>query len=338
MNTPNSSTNSSENASENASARNAGASARIDPGTQMGMLALAVANLDQSLLFYTEALGFQPISAPTTAADGTHEVTLGAGGVPLLHLYEDPQARPWPQGGRSYTGLYHFAILLPTRADLGRWLHHWLSLGLPMPGQGDHLVSEALYLSDPDGNGIEVYRDRPRDEWQWDGDHVRMATDPVDVRGLLAEAQADSSPWTGLPAGTRLGHMHLQVGDIRQAREFYADTLGFDVTAEMPSALFISAGGYHHHIGMNTWHSRNAPAAPAHTAGLRFFTVDLPRQEALSAVVDRVRAAGVSVREADGVAAFADPWGNMLVLRVGVGANSATHPVVRAAFIQPENG
>lgn len=311
----------------------------IDAGAQIGMLALAVADLDRSLVFYTELMGFEQVAPadlgvgeqPTTSpSDGAREATLGVGGVPLLHLIEVRDARPWPQGGRSYTGLYHFAILVPTQADLGRWLSHWLSLGLPMPGQGDHLVSEALYLSDPDGNGIEVYRDRPRAEWTWVGDRVRMATDPVDVRGLLSAAAHEEVPWQGLPAGTRIGHMHLQVGDIAHAREFYADLLGFEVTAEMPTALFISAGRYHHHIGMNTWHSRNASAAPPQTAGLRFFTIDLPSHAALSDVVARVRTAGVPVHEKNGRAMLADPWGNLLVLQVGAATDAAAVANLRA--------
>ncbi|MGZ3582078.1 MAG: VOC family protein, partial [Ktedonobacterales bacterium] len=140
----------------------------LDPATRVGLLSLAVANLERSVTFYRDALGFTVLErGPTRAA-------LGAGDVPLLLLTEESEARPWPQGRRSFTGLYHFAILVPTRADLGRWLQHWLELGLPLPGQGDHLVSEALYLSDPDGNGIEVYRDRPRSEWRWVNGTVQM--------------------------------------------------------------------------------------------------------------------------------------------------------------------
>jgi catechol 2,3-dioxygenase-like lactoylglutathione lyase family enzyme len=158
-------------------------SVSIDPATEVGMLALTVADLERSLSFYTEAIGL------TLLDRGASSAALGVQGRPLLKLQEQPGATPWPRGGRSYTGLYHFAILMPTRADLGRWLYHWLQLGLPLPGQGDHLVSEALYLEDPDGHGIEVYRDRPRDEWTWSDGLVRMATDPVDLRGLLTEAE-----------------------------------------------------------------------------------------------------------------------------------------------------
>lgn len=278
----------------------------IDPRTAIGELALTVADLDRSIAFYTGPLGFRVLSR-----DGG-EATLGAGDRSLLHLTEYPGARPWP--GHA-TGLYHFAILLPTRADLGRWLRNWLEHGYPLPGQGDHLVSEALYLSDPDGNGIEVYRDRPRDEWQWDGNQVRMASLPVDIRGLLSLAESEGQPWAGFPEGTTVGHMHLQVGDIPQAATFYRDVLGFDIVAQMPSALFVSAGGYHHHIGMNTWHSLGASPAPKGTAGLRFFTIDFADEASRAAVIERVVNSGRDVEWEDGIAVVRDPWQNQLKLR-----------------------
>lgn len=207
----------------------------IDPATQVGVISLTVADLDRSVAFYTDALGFSVLQRGAAAA------TLGVAGMPLLLLTEHSGARPWPVYA---TGLYHFAILVPSRSDLGRWLRHWFALGYPMPGQADHLVSEALYLSDPDGNGIEIYRDRPRGTWTWANGQVRMATDPLDIRGLLAEADQHDEPWTGLAAGTRLGHIHLQVGDIPAAAAFYHGVLGFNIVAQLPSALFVSAGGY----------------------------------------------------------------------------------------------
>ena len=279
----------------------------IDPATTVGLLSLTVSNLDRSVAFYTDAIGL----ALLDRGDGT--ATLGVAGTPLLLLTERAGAKPWPREQASYTGLYHFAILVPTRADLGRWVRHWLTLGLPL-GQGDHLVSEALYLSDPDENGIEVYRDRPRGEWQWANGQVRMAADPVDIRGLLAEAERAGEPWTGLPAGTRLGHIHLQVGDIAQAAAFYHDILGFDIVAAMPSALFVSAGGYHHHIGMNTWHSKGAASAPADMVGLRFFTVNFPTETARQEVLDRIAAAGLTTTQTGDAISVQDPWGNTLLL------------------------
>jgi catechol 2,3-dioxygenase len=291
-------------------------SVAIDPGTQVGLVALTVADLERSLTFYTDIFGFTLLDRTAGAA------TMGTPSAPLLLLREEAGARPWPHDQYAYTGLYHFAVLVPTRRDLGRWLRHWLQLGLPLPGQGDHLVSEALYISDPDGNGIEIYRDRPRSEWNWDDGQVRMAADAVDIRGVLGEAEKDDDPWAGFPDGTRVGHIHLQIGDVPRAKVFYHDVLGFDIVATMPSALFVSAGGYHHHIGMNIWHSRNAPPAPAGTAGLRFFTLEIPSEEARAAIVARLDAAGIPSTQTPDAVIVQDPWQNTLVLQIGPASNA----------------
>jgi catechol 2,3-dioxygenase len=277
----------------------------IDPRTTIGTLSLTVADLARSIAFYTGPLGFQVLAHEGPRA------TLGAGGTPLLYLTEVSGAKPWP--GYA-TGLYHFAILLPTRADLGRWLRNWLDHGYPLPGQGDHLVSEAFYLSDPDGNGIEVYRDRPRDEWAWEGGRIKMDSLPIDVKGVLQAAIDEGSAWAGFPAGTTIGHMHLQVGDIARAAQFYVETLGFDLVAEMPSALFVSAGGYHHHLGMNIWHSRGAKPAPDGTAGLRDFTIVFADDDARQRTLARVAASGQNPEWENGVAVIQDPWSNRLHL------------------------
>jgi len=283
--------------------------ASIDPTTEVSSLSLVVADLARSLAFYTEAIGFSILERDQSRA------TLGVAGRPLLVLTEHPGARPWPHDVYAYTGLYHFAILVPTRVDLGLWLRHWLDLGFPLPGQGDHAVSEALYVSDPDGNGIEVYRDRPRDQWRWVDGRIQMGSDPVDIRGILDDAARSGRTWAGFAPGTRLGHIHLQVGDIARASALYHDILGFDVIAQMPSALFISAGGYHHHIGLNTWHSKNAPPAPEGTAGLRSFVIALSNPDALNAVVARLDAAGVPHTGTEDVV-VADPWNNTIILRI----------------------
>ena len=298
------------------------AATSIDPATQVGLVSLTVADLDRSLTYYTEALGFSMLRR-----DGQTAI-LGAAETPLLALTELAGARPWP--GYA-TGLYHFAILVPTRLDLARSLIHLLQVGLPFPGQADHAVSEALYLTDPDGNGIEIYRDRPRAEWSWRGDTVRMVTDPLDVRGILAEATAQPAPWTGLPAGTRLGHMHLQVGDLAQAEEFYHGVLGFDITSHFPGALFVSAGGYHHHLGLNIWQSRGAGPAPAGTAGLRFFTLELPSEEARADVLARVKAAGLDYSDVAGAVAVRDPWQNVILLGIGAAPDAQTVATLNAA-------
>ncbi len=294
----------------------------IDPATQVGLVSLTVADLDRSLTYYIEALGFALLRREGQTA------ILGAGEAPLLALTELAGARYWPGNN---TGLYHFAILVPTRLDLARSLIHLLEVGLPFPGQADHAVSEALYLTDPDGNGIEIYRDRPRDEWTWRSDRIHMVTEPLDVRGLLAEAAEQPAPWAGLPAGTRLGHMHLQVGNIAQAAEFYHGVLGFDITAQLSSALFISAGGYHHHIGLNIWQSRGAGPAPAGTAGLRYFTLELPSEEARAEVVARVSAAGLEVNEVAGAVAVYDPWRNVILLGLGAAPDAQSVAALNAA-------
>ena len=288
-------------------------------------MSLTIADLERSLAYYTDAIGLTVLIRQGANA------TLGVSGTPLLLLSEQPDAKPWPRGGRSYAGLYHFALLLPTRADLGRWIVALLVVGLPMPGQGDHLVREEVYLQDADGHVTEVYRVLPRDEWQLEGGRVRMASDPVDIHGLLREAEQAGQPWSGMPAGTRVGHIHLQVGDIPQASTFYHGVLGFDIVAEWPSALFISAGGYHHHIGMNTWHSRGAGPAPADSVNLRFFTIDLPDEEARRAVVDRLKSAGIATTERDGLVAVRDPWGITIVLRAG----TSTDPQIVQALAVP---
>ncbi len=287
----------------------------IDPATVVGLVSLTVSDLTRSVTFYTQTIGLALLEQDETTA------TLGVGKTPLLLITESTGAKPWQREGASYTGLYHFALLVPTRADLGRWVRHWLELGLPL-GQGDHLVSEALYISDPDENGIEVYWDRPRSTWRWANGKVQMASDPVDIRGLLVEAELAGEPWTGLPVGTRLGHIHLQIGDIAEGARFYHDLLGFDIVAQMPSALFVSAGGYHHHIGMNIWHSRGASPAPTGTVGLRFFTIDFPNAEARQAVLARLKAAGFTTTEGAAGVTVQDPWHNTLLLQIGAATDA----------------
>lgn len=297
----------------------------IAPETQVGVVTLTVADLNRSVEFYTQALGF------TIVLRTGPDAILGVAGTPLLLLHELPGARPWPV--EAVTGLYHFAILLPTRADLGRWLRHFLALGYPLPGQGDHLVSEALYIRDPDGHGIEVYRDRPRAEWRWVNGEVQMAADPVDIRGLLDDATRAGETWSGLPAGATIGHVHLQVGDIAQAEAFYRGVLGFDIVARMPSALFVSAGGYHHHLGMNIWHSRGAAPAPAGTASLRFFTLALPTEEARTAVVARLAEAAITPQAENNVVIIRDPWQNSILLHVGSMSDAQAAAAARAATL-----
>ncbi len=277
---------------------------KLHPATRMGAATLAVSDLAQSVSFYQTVIGLTRLDA---GDNGT--AIMGAGKTPILHLQEIPNAQPQPE--RS-TGLYHAAILVPSRPDLGRFLINLARTQYPVGGFGDHLVSEAIYLSDPDGNGLEVYRDRPRSEWQWQGSQVKMATDPVDVDGIIATVENPHTPYAGMPDGTTMGHMHLRIGDVAQAEAFYSQLIGFDVVATWHSALFVSAGGYHHHLGLNTWHSRNAPPSPANSVGLREYTIILPTQEALAEVIARFEAAGISIDHQGDAVVVNDPWQNRI--------------------------
>jgi catechol 2,3-dioxygenase len=285
----------------------ASASTSIYPGTNIGLVTLRVSDLERSRHFYEGILAFQPIEqTPGKVVLG------GQDKQPLLELIEVPGAAPQP---RWATGLYHVAILFPTRADLGRELLRLARVGWQI-GQGDHLVSEALYISDPDGNGLEIYRDRPRDTWRWTNGVVEMATDPVDIRSLAEEGTRDAEPWEVVPAGTRIGHIHLQVGDIKEAEHFYSTILGFDVTNRYPGALFVSAGGYHHHIGLNTWHSLGAKPTPANSAGLQTYVITIPTREGLLAVKERLVAHKVPFEEQGDLIRANDPWSNQILLTV----------------------
>jgi catechol 2,3-dioxygenase len=239
------------------------------------------------------------------------DASLGAPDRPFLELHGDPAALPL---NRRATGLFHFAILVPDRAHLARSLRRIAEARWPLSGASDHLVSEALYLSDPDGNGIEIYRDRPREEWPHRDGQLEMATLPLDLDSVLAESSDNSS---SMPAGTAVGHVHLQVSDLDEVERFYSGVLGFDVTVRgYPGALFVSAGGYHHHLGLNTWNSAGAAPPPPGSIGLRTFEVVLPDRAAFDDTLDRVRAAGIEGETADGGMLVRDPSGNGVLLTV----------------------
>lgn len=279
---------------------------RLPSATHIGRVTLQVADLARSLAYYERVLGFRVLErTPGKAMLGTQ-----GGDQPLIELRERPGATPMPRRGRL--GLYHYAILLPTRAHLGRLLRHLAEQG-ERAGMSDHLVSEALYLSDPDGLGIEVYADRPRDAWQRNGQQLAMATDPLDVDNLLEAGGAER--WSGMPAGTVIGHVHLYVGDLDQAAAFYHDGLGLDkIVWSYPGALFLSAGGYHHHLGTNTWAKGAQPATDA-DARLLEWEVLVPSTADASAALSSLSKAGVAVdRAADGGTAR-DPWGTPVRVR-----------------------
>lgn len=282
---------------------------RLPDALRLGPVRLQVTDLAQSLAFYEQVLGMR-VLARTEA-----EVSLGAqgDGRVLVVLVEKRGAMPHP--GRGRTGLFHFAILLPDRPSLGRFVKHLAALGV-RAGAGDHLVSEAFYLSDPDGLGIEVYADRPRDTWTMEAGELKMATDPVDVASVVASAGATT--WSGMPAGTVMGHVHLHVGDIDRAGSFYADALGFDrVVRRYPGALFMSAGGYHHHLGTNTWAGPLARAAEPHEAQLLEWTIELPSAQDVDAVAQALAQQGVAVTRAVSGSELVvrDPWGTPFRVR-----------------------
>jgi catechol 2,3-dioxygenase len=277
--------------------------AGIDPQTAIGPVSLTISKLDRSVRFYEAHLGF----AIHRREERT--VCLGAGGPDLLVL---SQCETAPRV-RGTTGLYHFAVLVPSRADLARALRRIVETDTVLQGAADHGVSEALYLADPDGNGIEVYRDRPRADWPRVGGQLRMGADPLDVEAILADDPGRDG--RGLSPETVMGHVHLHVSRLDEAERFYVDQLGFDVTQRYgPSALFVSAGGYHHHIGLNTWAGVGAPPPPPGAIGLRHFVVRLPDEAARSSVSDRLRAANIAIETRDDGLLVRDPAGNAILL------------------------
>jgi catechol 2,3-dioxygenase len=273
---------------------------RLPAETRLGRVVLQIADLERSLAYYTTVLGFQPLQRGPSAA------LLGApDGVPLVELRQLAGARPATRRGRL--GLYHFAILLPDRASLGRFISHLERLGA-YAGAADHLVSEALYLTDPDGLGIEVYADRPRERWTVRGREIVMATEALDLADLVRAGGAEE--WRGLPSGTAVGHVHLHVGNLAAAAAFYHQGLGLDaVVSSYPGALFLSAGGYHHHLGLNTWAGPDAaPAGPA-DARLLEWTVELPSSAEADAAVASLARAGYAPERSGAAWLVPDPWG-----------------------------
>ena len=269
----------------------------IATATKLGSVTIRVADAARSLGFYQTVLGFKRLD------DRNGTPALGAGSSPVVVLKEVPGALP----ARRASGLYHFAVLVPSRAALGQALRRLAEAQIGI-GEADHLVSEALYLSDPDGNGIEIYRDRPRSEWKWSNGTVQMATEPLDLEDLLREGDIDKSPAKVFPEGTRIGHVHLQVADVEEAVRFYHEILGFDITATWQGAAFLSAGGYHHHLGLNSWASRGAPPAPERSTGLESFVIQVPDAAELARIEKSLHDAGVAASMDDGVLRARDPW------------------------------
>jgi catechol 2,3-dioxygenase len=278
---------------------------RLPDETRIGTVRLQVSDLAQSLRYYQQVLGLRVIEQDAgRAVLGAHDDDWR-----LLELHERRGARMVPR--RGLLGLYHYAILLPDRASLGRFLKHLAALGV-RAGMSDHLVSEALYLQDPDNLGIEVYADRPRDLWRHAGRQLELATEPLNAADVVAAA--GNTEWAGMPAGTRIGHVHLHVGDIAAAESFYHAALGFEkVVWSYPGALFMSAGGYHHHLGTNTW-AAGASAATDQDCRLLDWELLLPGQSNVEAAARSLRDAGHPVTQAGATYLAADPWGTKVRL------------------------
>jgi catechol 2,3-dioxygenase len=264
----------------------------------IGAVALKVRDLDRLTAYYRDALGLAVLDQDKDRA------TLGAGGVPLVQLERAPDAKP---DDPRTAGLYHTAFLVPTRADLARWLLYVAQKRVPLTGASDHFVSEAIYLDDPEGNGIEVYRDRGTDEWEWTGDSLKITTDPLDLDDLVSAAGSET--WSGAPDGMRIGHVHLRVGNVEAAEKFYRDVIGLAVTRTRGGASFMSSGRYHHHIAANVWHSQGAGRRDANRAGLAWFSFEAADETSFDAVKARLAKAGASLKETPTGIETADPWG-----------------------------
>jgi catechol 2,3-dioxygenase len=280
----------------------------LAPRTRPGTVHLTVTDLDRSVGFYQDVIGLQ------VHGRGDGSAAMGAGGEDLVILDENAQARPH---GRT-AGLYHFALLHPSREELASALQRLAIRRTPMQGASDHGVSEALYLPDPDDNGIELYFDRPREAWPppAPGFRVGMFTAPLDLGDLLAAAPGEEPPRRA-DAGLTLGHVHLHVGDIAESMRFYRDVIGFESMAELPGAAFVSAGGYHHHLGFNTWRGEGVPPAPADAVGLRYWTLLLDGDDELASVRARIEDANIASEEFPEGLLVRDPSGTAVVLEPG---------------------
>lgn len=274
------------------------------PNTYVTNVEIKVSDLQRSIAYYQEVIGFKILHQES------YKATLTADGKTALLTIVQPETVE--EKTRFTTGLYHFALLLPTRRDLANVISHFHKNGVYF-GASDHDVSEALYLSDPDKNGIEIYADRPENTWTWHSNQVHMVTEPLNVQSIIAEG---NNTWSGLPAGTVMGHIHLSVSSLTEAEEFYTKGLGFDiVTRYGAQALFISTGRYHHHIGLNTWYSENAPKLGEHQVGLKTFSLRLDNEQQVATMKENLRAIGASVTDIAGGFQTEDPAGNKILLK-----------------------
>ncbi len=288
------------------SSQPAASAAVLPPDLRLGPTQLTVTDLDRSVRFYEDAIGL----VEQRREDG--RAALGAGGEDLLVLVEQPQAR---RAGR-HAGLYHVALLHPSRLELARAAQRLLVTRTPISGASDHGISEAIYLPDPDGNGLELAADRPRERWGDLSDPTTIGPEPLDLADLLSMVE-DESPHPQADPGLVVGHLHLHVGDVERGMLFYRDVLGFEPMTVFPSAAFLSAGGYHHHVAINTWRGEGVPPAPADAVGLRHWTVVIDAA-ALAALRARMEAAGLESKERDGGLLVRDPWDNAVLFASAV--------------------
>ncbi len=269
----------------------------------IGAVGLVVRDLPRLTAYYRDLLGL------AVQEESPQLVRLGTGGGVLLVLIHRGDAVP---DDPREAGLYHTAFLMPTRADLARWILHAAKTRVPISGAADHDVSEAIYLDDPEGNGVEVYADRPREQWRRDGQLIFQKTDPLDIDAIVREVDPAIATYPAAPDGLRVGHIHLRVGNIAKAEAFYVGALGLDLTRRRTGASFLSSGGYHHHVAVNVWHSSGAGPRNAKRAGLDWFAMELNDQATLDGVKKRLDAAGVATQALAAGFAAQDPWGTSI--------------------------
>ncbi|MGG0303842.1 VOC family protein [Bacillus albus] len=278
---------------------------QLHPDTTLDVVHLYVSNIKKSLEFYTEVLSMKVLKQDEMV------VTFGnENNEPLLIIEEKKEALP-KQRGR--TGLYHYAILLPSRQDLANILRHLVEMVYPLHGGADHYFSEALYLADPDGNGIEIYHDRQKEVWRNENGELPFVSNPLAGEELLQQGSA----WNGFPAGTVMGHVHLHVADLEEAKRFYVDGLGFEVTIPARNgALFVSAGGYHHHVGLNTWQGEGIPPQMPNSVGLKYFTIVLADEKQKEQVCESLKSIGKIATYKDGILQVEDPFGHSIHFKI----------------------
>lgn len=275
---------------------------------RIGSACLRVRDIERISAFYRDVLGLSVL------ARGATGVTLGTADGALLMLEPRPGARLEPP---TQAGLFHTAFLMPTRKDLARWLVHVARNQTPLTGFADHSVSEAVYLNDPEGNGIEVYADRSPERWRWDGARVVMGTERLDVDDILSLTDTRASDYARAPDGLRIGHVHLRVGDVAQGDRFYRDLIGLEPTSRRDSASFLSSGRYHHHLALNTWNTAGAGTRDANSTGLDWFSLVTAKGELLAETHQRLAGAGQAARPISGGFESVDPWGTRVRLLQG---------------------